>query len=714
MSTFLNYLLPGIPNGCDFALTAVGLVITFRTTGVFNLAFGGQAFAAAFVFDLLVRSQGLPVWAAFVVSVLVISPGIGLLLDRYLFRHIATTNTTAKMVSAVGLMIAIPEMLPILFGTANRLNPPYLWLNPNVIEFHLFSTPVNGAEVTTVVITVVVVATVVALLRLTPIGLEMRAVVESRRLAQLQGVDAGRVAASAWALSSLVAGLAGVLLLPQIAQLQPTDPLQFTTLLVAGLTAAAVARMRSITGALAAAVGLGVAESLLAGYLPSGSISQAFVEVFPFVVLVGTLVRSKTLRVIERRADPMAGVDPPPPPPAVSIRDRRLDAPMRWGFRILIVAFLVSAVTWVPDYWLDNPLSLSLVLSTMFLSITLITGGAGQLSLCQAAFAGIGAFATGQLAAHLGLSVLLGVVVGGLMAAVVGALLALLAVRISGLILALLTLAFALFADQFLFQYSWSGGGASGLSVPRPVLGPVNFSSDRSFLVLAFVVLVLCIGLVKLVQLGTTGRFLAAMRGSEAGAASLGINLTRARVTVFALSAGIAGVGGAMYAMTFQGASADNFVYELSLAYVVVVITTGSRRIEGAVQAGFGFAVMTYLLATYAPTRFSGLVPVLFAFGAMTYAAHPEGIVEYQKRRWLERVSRLLAKLDARRDSGAPVVVPPDVVVPSAESALPGYASGGTIGLQGEFASGGVVGLAGDFAPGGPVGLPGDAVAPNG
>src|SRR5579863_1108230 len=167
---------------------AVGLVITFRTTGVFNLAYGAQAFAAAFIFDLLVRSEGLPVWAGFVVSVLVISPGLGWLFDRALYRHIPTASTTAKVVSSVGLLIAIPQTLLVIFGSTPRLNPPNLWLDPSRIEFHVLSTPVNGGELSTTVITVGVVAAVVCFLRYSRIGLEMRAVVESRRLAQLQGI----------------------------------------------------------------------------------------------------------------------------------------------------------------------------------------------------------------------------------------------------------------------------------------------------------------------------------------------------------------------------------------------------------------------------------------------------------------------------------------------------------------------------------------------
>jgi len=655
VSTFLSYGVPGIPYGCDFALMAVGLVLTFRATGVFNLAFGAQAFAAAFIFDLLVRTNGLPVWLAFIISVLLISPLLGVALDRFLFRHIPSSSTTAKLVSSVGLLIAIPQSLPIFFGNTPRLNPPSVWLNPSIVYFHLFTTPINGGEISTTVVTVVVVAALVAMFRWTGIGLQMRAVVESRRMAQLEGINSPNVAAAAWALSSVLAGLAGVLMLPLTAELSSTVPLQFTSLLVAGITAAAVAGMRSIPIALVAAVGLGIVENLLKGYLPSGgALAQTFVPAFPFIVLVGTLLFNPALRGLDISADPLAACDPPPAPPAVSIRDRRLDKPTRVGFWILVIAFLVSSATWVPGLWVTS-FAEGLTLSIVFLSITLITGMSGQLSLCQATFAGVGAFAAGQLGTHLGLPVLLGSVVGGLMAAATGAIVAVVAIRLSGLLLALVTLTFALLADQSLFLYSWSGGGLVGVTVPRPKIGTIDFGDDRSFVLLAFVALVLCIVLVMLVQRGTIGRYLAAMRGSPTAAASLGISLTSARLTVFAMSAGIAGFGGALYGSVLQSVSASTFVYEISLAFVVVVITTGSQSVEGAVQAGMAYSVFALIL-TYFPERFAGIEPILFAFGAMTYAAHPEGIVEYQKSRWMARVARLLRAYDERRAgaSGTP------------------------------------------------------------
>ena len=333
----------------------------------------------------------------------------------------------------------------------------------------------------------------------------------------------------------------------------------------------------------------------------------------------------------------------------MSIRDRRLEVPTRVGFWLLVVAFLVSSVTWVPGYYV-TAFAEGLCVSIIFLSITLITGMSGQLSLCQAAFAGVGAFAAGQFAEHLGLPVLLGAVVGGLLAAVIGTMVAVVAIRVSGLLLALVTLAFAIFADQSLFQYSWTGGGLTGVDVPRPVIGSINFGSDRSFLVVCFVALALVSVLVLLVQTGTVGRYLAAMRGSPTAAASMGISLRTARLTVFAMSAGIAGFGGALYASVLQQVSADNFAYEFSLVFVVVVITTGSRTVEGAIQAGMGFSVIQLLLTLYVPARFSGIEPILFAGGAMTYAAHPEGIVEYQKSRWMVRVEQGVQRV--RRAAG--------------------------------------------------------------
>jgi branched-subunit amino acid ABC-type transport system permease component len=676
VSNFLSYAIPGVPQGCEYALIAVGLVLTFRATGVFNLAFGAQAFVGAFAYDLLNQYQNWPQWAAFIVAVLIISPALGLALDRFLFRHIPTASTTAKVVSTVGLLIAIPLTIPILFGPGTRYKIAFLWLNPGIVYGHLYQTPLNGTVIATTVITLAVVAGLVAVFRWSSIGLQMRAVVESRRLAQLEGVNSAGVAAAAWALSSVLAGLAGVLMLPQSQSLDPTSTLTFTTLLVAGLTAAALASFRSLPLALLWSIVLGVVQNLLVWQLPSGSVLQQNVApALPFAVLVGVLLFNPRLRNLEQNTDPMASVDPPPPPPSIQIRDRRLDIPMKWGWRVLLAGFVVSSLTWIPDNWVF-PLALGVVFSIIFLSVTLMTGMAGQLSLCQATFAGVGGFTAGQMAAHFGLPILIGALLGGVVAAVVGIVVALPALRLSGLPLTLVTLAFAIFADTVLFQYSWSGAGDTGITFGRPgSYFAIGSPGDARFLILVMVILAVVMLIVHLVQRGTTGRYLAAIRGSQTGAASLGISLTRAKMTVFALSAGIAGLGGALYGSLQTVAGADDFGYGISLIWVVAVITTGAMTIEGAIQAGMGFAVIQQVLNLYVPSRFNGLEAILFAVGTLTYARHPEGIVEFQKTRWMNRIARLFQRYDERHGRATPLsvgTVPGTTTSPLAAPGAPG------------------------------------------
>ena len=144
------------------------------------------------------------------------------------------------------------------------------------------------------------------------------------------------------------------------------------------------------------------------------------------------------------------------------------------------------------------------------------------------------------------------------------------------------------------------------------------------------------------------------MRGTETAAAGMGINLTWQHVVIFAMSGVVAGIGGTMLTIQ-QGRSPGLFNYELSLAFVVIVVTTGVNTVEGAIQAGFGFVVLQQLL-TYVPARLGGnnLVIVFFAFGALTYAAHPEGILEYQKRRWTLRFERLSTGPASRAEPSEP------------------------------------------------------------
>ena len=658
MEQFLGFAIPGIPFGFTYALFAVGLVLTYQATGVFSFAFGAQAFAAAFVYTWSTQMHHVPVGLAFVATVLVMSPALGLIFDYFLFSRIPAQNNMAKVVSGLSLFVGIPALLPVIFGNQNLLNAPSVFWNIDTVYFTAFGTPINGADLTVMVVTAVALVALVVMMRLTPLGLQMRGAVESRRLVQLDGVNARGVVAVAWAVSSVLAGLAGVLIAPLFAQIQPTS---FATLMVAAVAAAAWAALRSLPVAAGVAVLVGVLESIFQGYLPTSSwLYSAVLPSFPFIVLAVALLVVPGLRSLDADRDPLASVDPPRPPPLRAIRLPALDRVVRSVWYAMLAAFVVSMLTWMPRTW-ENVFNSGLAFSTIFLSITLITGMAGQLSLVQGSLAGAGAFTAAQLANHLGINMLLGGLIGAVVAATAAVVLAVLSLRLAGLGLALMTLAGALFFDNTVFNQTSITKGAEGLSLKQEWIAPFHFfdPNGHALFVLAMVALCVCVVVVNLVRKGTTGRVLAAMRGSETGAAGIGIDLTRQRITVFALAGIIAGIGGTVFTIQQQVGNAQEWNYELSVAFVVIVVTTGVSTVEGAIQGGMGFVVSQQVL-TYLPGRFGGssLVFVGFAFGALTYAAHPEGVLEYQKARstlkWQKRIFErrgppsLLPPLDTR------------------------------------------------------------------
>ncbi|HVC14372.1 MAG TPA: ABC transporter permease [Acidimicrobiales bacterium] len=651
MEQLLGFAVPGVPYGCAYAVFAVGLVLTYQATGVFNFGYGAQAYASAFVFAWLVDDQAWPTWAAFLCAVVVLGPGLGVVFDRFLFRRIQSTNTTAKVVTGLSLLVGIPALLPVLFGNENLVGAPSIVFDPNTVYFHLGAdVPVNGSYLSALVLTVAMLVVLVLLLRTTNLGLEMRAAVESRRLLELEGVDAPRVTATAWAVSGLMAGLAGVLLAPTEVTVQSQD---YVTLMVAAIAAAACAALRSMPVAAVAGVLIGVVTLTAQGYLPTASFwYSAVLPAFPFIVLAGALLVVPGLRRLDEATDPLSSVDPPPPPPAARTRGREVDRIVRTGYWALLVAFAASMLTWMPPAW-ETVLNQGLAYSVVFLSVTLLTGTAGQLSLAQATLAGIAAFTAGQLASHLGLDFLAGGALGALAASVVAGLLALASLRLRGLGLALMTLAAALLFDVAIFPAQAVSGGTGGLALAARWLPLDLFAPDgHAYFLLALLCVVVCAGAVALVQRGTVGRFLAAMRGSELGAAGVGVNLPWQRVLAFALSGALAGVGGTLLAIQQTVIAPGEFSYQLSLAFVVIVVTTGVGTVEGAIQAGIGLVVVQQLLQ-YAPQRLQGLTFVLFALGALTYASHPEGIVELEKRRWTARAERLLGR---GRTPAAPAV----------------------------------------------------------
>src|SRR6476619_6320435 len=309
MTDLVGYVIRGIPFGCVFGLVAMGLVLTYKTSGVFNLAFAAQAFASAAVYYELRVDHEWPNVPAFLVAVVAIAPLLGLVLERFIFRHLRTAPAVAKLVASLGLLVALPELVKLWIGSDAAYGVPTIWPNQFGVS-HFLDYAVDGNEIATIIATVVSVIGLTLLFRHSSVGLAMRAVVESPRMTALAGINPDRVSALSWMLSSLFAGLAGVLISPLFSQLAATN---FTILLIAAIAAAAFARLTSIPMALLGGLLRGILPGILAGYLPLNSVlANGLRPSLPFVLLFLLLLFWPGLRQGTEAADPMAGVDPPP------------------------------------------------------------------------------------------------------------------------------------------------------------------------------------------------------------------------------------------------------------------------------------------------------------------------------------------------------------------------------------------------------------------
>lgn len=686
MSDLLEYAVRGLPIGCVYALLAVGLTLNYTTSGVFNLAFAAQAYASAATFYLTRKEAEWPLVPAAVLAVLVVGPVIGVLLDRGLYRHQRIASPTGKLVTSLGLLVAIPELVKLVVGGDAQKNPPPMWPVHRTDDLYVFQgTPfvLDAGQLSTVVFTLLVVVGLTILLRRTSLGLQMRAVVESPRLVQLQGIDAERVSLMSWVLSSIIAGLAGVLIAPLFAALSSFD---FFTLLVASVCATVFANLSSIPMAFAGGIGLGVLQAVLAGWLPTGSVlSTGLRPSLPFVLLFGLLLFRRGVRTSTELTDPLGGVSPPPPARPEQFRPPWLTLATRI-FGVTVVAIGFALVFWVLDDFWVSVLTSGVVVAVILLSIVMTTGIGSTVSLCQASFAAIGAFTTAQLVDRFDLAVMPAMLVGALVAAAVGAVLSVPVIRLAGIYPALATLAFALAFQAVVVPMEWVSGGARTLAVPRPLIGPFDFSGDRAFMVLAAVILTICSLGVIAVRQGTTGRFLDAIQGSATAAASIGIDPRRPRIVAFIVGAGIAGLGGGLLASFFEQAVYDQgFSFFYGLVWLVLVITSGSRSVQAAITGGISFFLLPQLLtklfewpANYLDTHegmpdwwqsvlksidpgwAQGVAFVLFGVGALTFAKHPEGIIEAQTS---AATRRIVAFVERRRPSGSVPATPVDAEV---------------------------------------------------
>jgi branched-chain amino acid transport system permease protein len=638
---FLRTILLGLIQGSVFALAATGLVLTYRISGVLNFGYGGVAMFSGYVYWQFAVDWGWPVWIAAAAVVLIVAPLFGVFLDTQLFSRLRDQPMVISIIATVGLWVLLQGIVntvwrgrsfgvPSLFPTSSIALPGGVRIGGN--DLAVFGVAAAAAGLLGL------------MLRYSPAGRSFRAVVDNRQVAGLLGVNTKKVSAGAWALGTSFAALTGILLTPSLL----LSPLFLPIFVVANVFGAAIiGYLRSLPLAYAGGLGLGVLVALLTEYAPSGGPLSKVRNAAPFlVVLVAVLAAPRALR--------LAGGGS-----SFIVRTRELASGGSARARGTVAAVVFGVLAIVPVISTDTPswllaVTRSLVMSIVFLSIVVLTGYSGQISLGHTAFMGIAAYTAAHLAADLGIPMWIAMVLGVAATVPAGALIGVAAVRVHGLYLALMTLGFAFVAHEMFFQDAAISGGFQGFALPRPA----QVAGDRAFYYLVLIVVGVFAMLAVNLRSGRTGRVLAAMRDSETAARSLGINVVRSKVVIFSLSAAMAGAGAILSGMQTEHLSSNDFLPFQSIFYVTLAVVGGIFHVGGAIASGMLVGLFPKISSAFPPSieEWLGLLQfVLFGLGAtLALAQNPEGLFGELRRGGLA-ILRLSRRGMRRHAVAAPV-----------------------------------------------------------
>jgi branched-chain amino acid transport system permease protein len=609
MEEFVAFGIVGLSTAAIYAIIGSGLVLTYATTGVFNFAHGAAGMLAAFTYWQLTVGWGWPVPIALVVVLFGLAPAFGLLVEGVVMRPVQGLGETERLVMTVALLSGAIALAQWVWdpNVARPLFPFFLFDPP----LHIGLATITWHQVTTIVVAVVVAVGLWVLLYRTRAGAEMRATVDDRGLVGLTGADPVRANRLAWILGTQLAAVGGILIAPAVA----LDAAQLSLLIVSAYTAAIFGRLRSIPLTFVGAVVVGCLESYLAGYLPQNPYLPGLRLAAPALLLFVSLLLFPHGRLRGRVR-----------------RLTRVPLPTVGGTAVFAAGIITAAVVLASTMDKTDLLTYGPIFSLgiVALSYVPLAGYAGQISLCQLSIAGIGAIVW----AHLGAggnpwAILAAVGISG----VVGAIIAIPALRLSGVYLALGTAAFAVILDRWifglptfhLFGVNIALFDQSSVPAAAPRLPGLDLDNPAALTVLAGVFLAVASVGVALVRRSRFGRQLIASRDSEAAYATLGGNLLWTKVAVFALSAGIAGLGGAVYGMQQRSITAIQFNFVAGLPIFLIAVIGGLGAIGGGLFTGTAYLAPLNLIIRLAPwaTPIAALLPGLAGIGL---GRNPDGI----------------------------------------------------------------------------------------
>ncbi len=629
MSQFLSFTIAGIVTGSVYSVAATGLVVTYTTSGIFNIAHGGIGMLMAFMYWQLRIGWDVPAPLAMILVVFVLAPLFGAAIERGLIRHLRGASVATSLVVTVGLMV-------FLVGLANAIWEPTVarelpgFLEPRGVQ--LGGIFVTWHEIITIVAGVVVAGFLYVLLSRTRVGIAMRAVVDDRNLLAMNGAQPDRVSMLSWAIGASLASIAGILLAPVLQM----NVLILTLLVVNAYAAAMVGRLRSLPMTFAGAFALGLIESYVIGYVTLRGWLHGLRASLPTLFLFIVLYALPEMRLRTAR---LAG--------AVAPRVPTMRKAVVGFSTVIAVAIIVSGFLGPADI---SRVGLGLAFALIMLSLVPLVGFGGQVSLCQMSFAGLGAFAMAKVGAD---GNVVGLVAALVLAGAVGALVALPSLRLQGLYLALSTMAFAVLMDNMVFPNESVFGNLGSLTVGRlDVLG-ISFDGERAYFILLSIMFAVFGTVVIAIRRGPFGRRLAAMRDSQVACATLGLSLARTKLTVFMISAAMAGLAGALFGGLRSSAGPIDFLMFQSLPVLLLAVIGGITTVSGAFTGGMLYALLLFVQEKF--PAFSGLVFLVVGAGAVGLGRNPNGIAFFIAK----NVERLARKLLPHQTAQPPSPAPP-------------------------------------------------------
>ena len=602
----LTFTVIGIVTGSAYAIAASGLVVTYATSNVFNIAHGAIGMFMAFTYWELSVNQGMPTLLALLLVVGVIAPLFGALLERTVIRRFTDAPVAVTLVITVGLLVTLIAVVQQIWPPAGRPVPKFF----GDAGFTIAAVKVSAHDAITFLLAAGVAAGLYVFLNRTRTGIAMRAMVDNRELVALFGGRPKLLGSFSWALGASLAALAGILLAPVLL----LDYFTLTLLVISAYAAAMVGKLKNLPRTFIGAMVLGLLQSyflLTVNYLPSDfdplgllrGTRASLPTIFLFAVML--LLPQERLRVGTVAGNKL---------PAIPSYRRAVS----WGGVLIVAVVLLTGVMSTGNVALFGQ---ALVLSLIMLSLVVLTGYGGVVSLAQLTFVGFGALAITKAPFNGTLSVG-AVVFAGVIAAIAGGIVALPALRLRGLYLALGTLAFASAMEKLVFDNGTIGFNFGGSAL---VARPGFLQGERAFAIAVAVAFVLMSLVVLRTRRSRFGRFLLAIRDSQVACGTLGLSIIRTRVAVFMLSAGLAGMAGAFYAGMNISIGGADFTMFASLPLLLLAVIGGITTPTGALVGGLALGMLPVLQEEF--PAIGAVFYLLILVALVSLGRNPNGVV---------------------------------------------------------------------------------------